>query len=139
MLDGDQICSQCSVFRPKGSHSPEAPDVERSPVDEAILTDLAKFPFPFPFPFSSVRELSRKICLPRSTVHRAPAPQAITSLRGATSSMGPPLLTAEQNRSRFVSRWQSNYCRSSRCKARASGTTLSPWPSRGFICSLNMI
>jgi hypothetical protein len=48
--------------------SPEAPDVERSPVDEAILTVLAEFPFPFPLPFSSVRELSRMICLPRSTV-----------------------------------------------------------------------
>jgi hypothetical protein len=45
---------------------PEALDVERSPVDEAILTDLAEFPFPF----SSVRELSRRICLPRSTVRR---------------------------------------------------------------------
>jgi hypothetical protein len=43
----------------------EAPDVERSPVDEAILTALAEFPFPF----SSVREPSRKICLPRSSVH----------------------------------------------------------------------
>jgi hypothetical protein len=45
----------------------EAPDVEGRPVDEAMLTALAKFPFPFPF--SSVRELSRRICLPRSTVH----------------------------------------------------------------------
>jgi hypothetical protein len=63
----------------------EAPDVERSPVDEAILTALAEFPFPF----SSLRELSRRICLPRSTVHRAPAPHAITSLPGATSLMGP--------------------------------------------------
>jgi hypothetical protein len=44
--------------------APEAPDVERSPVDEAILTALAEFPF------SSVRELSRRICLPRSTVDR---------------------------------------------------------------------
>jgi hypothetical protein len=42
---------------------PEAPDVEGSPVDKAILTALAEFPF------SSVRELSRRICLPRSTVH----------------------------------------------------------------------
>jgi hypothetical protein len=41
----------------------EVPDVERSPVDEAILTVLAEFPF------ASVRELSRRICLPRSTVH----------------------------------------------------------------------
>jgi hypothetical protein len=45
---------------------PEALDVECSPVDEARLTALAEFPFPF----SSVRELSRSICLPRSTVHR---------------------------------------------------------------------
>jgi hypothetical protein len=44
----------------------EAPDVERSPADEAILTALVEFPFPF----SSVRELSRRIHLPRSTVHR---------------------------------------------------------------------
>jgi hypothetical protein len=41
----------------------EAPDVDRSPVDEAILAALAEFPF------SSVRELSGRICLPRSTVH----------------------------------------------------------------------
>jgi hypothetical protein len=50
----------------KETTHPEAPDVERSLVDEAILTVLAEFPFPF----SSVRELSRRICLPRSTVHR---------------------------------------------------------------------
>jgi hypothetical protein len=42
---------------------PEAPDVERSPVDEAIFTAPAKFPFPF----SSVHKLSQRICLPRST------------------------------------------------------------------------
>jgi hypothetical protein len=57
---------------------PEAPDVKCSPVDEAMLTTPAEFPFPFPFlflfpfPFSSVRELSRRICLPRSTMHRHP-------------------------------------------------------------------
>jgi hypothetical protein len=45
---------------------PEAPDVEGSPVDEAIFMVLTEFPFPF----SSVRELSQRICLPRSTVHR---------------------------------------------------------------------
>jgi hypothetical protein len=43
---------------------PEAPYVERSSVDEAILIALCEFLF------SSVRELSRRICLPRSTVHR---------------------------------------------------------------------
>jgi hypothetical protein len=47
----------------KEATSPEAPDVERSLVDEAMLTALAEFPF------SSVRELSRRICLPRSTMH----------------------------------------------------------------------
>jgi hypothetical protein len=52
--------------RRKEAASPEAPDVERSPVDEAILTALVEFPFPF----SSVRELSRRICLPTSTMHR---------------------------------------------------------------------
>jgi hypothetical protein len=45
---------------------PEASDVEHSPVDKAIFTALVEFPFPF----SSVHELSRRICLPRSTVHR---------------------------------------------------------------------
>jgi hypothetical protein len=47
----------------KEATSFEAPDLEHSPVDEAILTDLAKFSS------SSVRELSRRTCLPRSTVH----------------------------------------------------------------------
>jgi hypothetical protein len=50
----------------KEATPPEASDVERSPVNEAILTALAEFPFPF----SSVRELSWRICLPKSTVHR---------------------------------------------------------------------
>jgi uncharacterized small protein (DUF1192 family) len=79
----------------KEATSPEAPDVERSSVDEAMLTALAEFSF------SSVPELSRRICLLRSTVHHAPAPQAITSLHGATSSMDPPLLTAEQKEIRI--------------------------------------
>jgi hypothetical protein len=48
----------------KEATPPKAPDVERSPADEAIFTALAEFPF------SSVRELSRRICLPRSTMHR---------------------------------------------------------------------
>jgi hypothetical protein len=50
----------------KEATAPKAPDVERSPVDDAMLTVLAEFPFPF----SSVRELSRRICLPRFAVHR---------------------------------------------------------------------
>jgi hypothetical protein len=48
----------------KEATTPEAPDVECSPVDGAILTALAEFPF---WP---VRELSRRICPPRSTMHQ---------------------------------------------------------------------
>jgi hypothetical protein len=50
----------------KETTPPEAPDkdVERSPVEEALLTALAEFLF------SSLRELSRRICLPRSPAHR---------------------------------------------------------------------
>jgi hypothetical protein len=71
----------------KGATPPEVPDVECSLVDEAIFMAFAEFPFPFSF--SSVRELLRRICLPRSTVYRAPAPHPITSLHSAKSSMGP--------------------------------------------------
>jgi hypothetical protein len=71
------------------ANPPEAPDVERSPVDEAIFMAFAKFPF------SSVRKLSRRICLPRSTVHRAPCTGTGTSrnhfAHSAISSMDPPL------------------------------------------------
>jgi hypothetical protein len=42
---------------------PGTPDVELNPVNEAILTSLAEFPF------SSMRELSRRIFLPRCIVH----------------------------------------------------------------------
>jgi hypothetical protein len=59
----------------------KAPDVERSPVDEAIFTALAEFPFPCPFPFSSVRELSRRICLQRSTVYQHQHRHITQSLR----------------------------------------------------------
>jgi hypothetical protein len=50
----------------KEATPPEAQDVEHSPVDEAILTALAEIPFPV----STVRELLRRISLPRFTVHR---------------------------------------------------------------------
>jgi hypothetical protein len=114
--------------RKEATH-PEAPDVERSPIDEAIFTALAEFPF------SSVRELSRRICLPRSTMHQ----HLTQSLRFTVRHLRwvPRFLT--RNRSRFGSRWQLNYYRSSLCKAPASGTILSPWTSRGFICSVSMI
>jgi hypothetical protein len=65
----------------KEATSPEVPDVEHSSVDDAILTALAEFPF------SSVREVSRRTCLPRSTVRR----HLTQSPQGVTSSMGPPL------------------------------------------------
>jgi hypothetical protein len=52
-------------FPPKNDGPPSQPiSVEPGPVDQAILTALADEPF------SSVRELSRLTCLPRSTVHR---------------------------------------------------------------------
>jgi hypothetical protein len=58
-------CARSAQFSGrKESTPPEAPDVECSPDDEVILTALAEFPFP------SVRELSRRICLPRFIVHR---------------------------------------------------------------------
>jgi hypothetical protein len=75
----------------KKATPPEAPDVERSPVDEAILTALANFRFRLCATFRE--DLS-------SEIHRAPALHAITSLHGGTSSMGPPLLTAEQKQIR---------------------------------------
>jgi hypothetical protein len=76
--------------------APEAPDVEPSPVDEAIYTALAEFPFPF----SSVRELSRRICLPRSTVH--PHRHLTQSLRFTVRHLRwvPRLLTVEQKQIR---------------------------------------
>jgi hypothetical protein len=78
----------------KEASPPEAPDVERSPVDEAIFTVLAEFPFPF----SYVRELSRRICLPRSTVHR----YLTQSLRFTVRHLRwiPHFLTAEQKHTR---------------------------------------
>jgi hypothetical protein len=52
-------------FHPKNDGPPSQPmTVEPGPIDQAILTALADEPF------SSVRELSRLTCLPRSTVHR---------------------------------------------------------------------
>jgi hypothetical protein len=75
---------------------PETPDVERSPVDEAILTALAEFPF------SSVRELSRRICLPRSTVHPHLNRHLMQSLRFTVRHLRwvPHFLTAEQKQNR---------------------------------------
>jgi hypothetical protein len=52
-------------YPPKNDGPPSQPiSVEPGPVDQAILTALADDPF------SSVRELSRLTCFPRSTVHR---------------------------------------------------------------------
>jgi hypothetical protein len=80
----------------KEATSPEAPDVERSPVDEAALTALAEFPF------SSLRELSRRICLPRSTVHPHPHRHLTQSLRFMVRHLRwfPHVLTAEQKQIR---------------------------------------
>jgi hypothetical protein len=57
-------CARSAQFSGrKEATPPKAPNVEHSPVNEAILTALTKFSF------SSVGELSRRICLPRSTMH----------------------------------------------------------------------
>jgi hypothetical protein len=48
----------------KETTAPAPMDVVGNAVDQAILTALAEDPF------SSVRELSRRICLPRSTIRR---------------------------------------------------------------------
>jgi hypothetical protein len=54
-------------FPPKNDGPPSEPiSVEPGPADQAISTALADYPF------SSVWELSRLTCLPRSTVHRHP-------------------------------------------------------------------
>jgi hypothetical protein len=79
--------------RKEATH-PEAPDVERSPVDDVIFTALAEFPF------SSVRELSRRICVPKSTVH--PHGHLTQSLRFTVRHLRwvPHLLPAEQKQIR---------------------------------------
>jgi histone-lysine N-methyltransferase SETMAR len=79
----------------KEAATPEAPDVEHGPVDEAILTALAEFPF------SSVRERSLRICLPRSTVH--PHRHLTQSLRFTVRHLRwvPHFLTAEQKQIRL--------------------------------------
>jgi hypothetical protein len=71
---------------------PEVPDGERSPVNETVLTALAEFPFP------SVRELSRGICLPRSTVHRHLTQSLCFTVRHLRRV--PHFLTAEQKQIR---------------------------------------
>jgi hypothetical protein len=78
----------------KEATPPEAPDLERSPVDEAILKALAEFPF------SSVRDLSQRICLPRFTVHRHR--HLTQSLRFTVRYLRwvPHFLTAEQKQIR---------------------------------------
>jgi hypothetical protein len=56
----------------------------------------------FRFPFSSVRELSRRICLPRSTLHRHRHPHLRQSLRFTVQHLRwvPRFLTAEQKQIR---------------------------------------
>jgi hypothetical protein len=80
----------------KEATPPEAPNMERSPVDEAILTALAEFPF------SSMRDLSRRIYLTRSTVHRHRHWHLMQSLRFTVRHLRwvPLFLTAEQKQIR---------------------------------------
>jgi hypothetical protein len=80
-------------FSPKKDRpSSETAVVESSTVDDAILAALADYPF------SSIRELSRRTCLPRPTVHR----HLTHSLRFIIRHLRwiPHFLTAEQKRIR---------------------------------------
>jgi histone-lysine N-methyltransferase SETMAR len=72
----------------KDTAPPEPMEVGLNAADQAILTDLADCPF------LSVRELSRRICLPRSIVHR----HLTQSLHFTIPHLGwvPHVLTAEQ-------------------------------------------
>jgi hypothetical protein len=72
----------------KETAPPEPMDVGLNAVDQAILTALADYPF------LSVRELSRRICLPRSTVHRHLTQSLRFTIRHLRSV--PHALTAEQ-------------------------------------------
>jgi hypothetical protein len=74
----------------------EAPDLERSPVDEAILTGISEFPC---YLFVCARAFAEHLS---SEIHRAPAPapDAITSLHGEISLMDLPFLTVEQKQIR---------------------------------------
>jgi hypothetical protein len=76
----------------KDRPSSKPPIVESIPVDDAILAALADYPF------SSIRQLSRRTCLPRSTVHR----HLTHSLRFTIRHLRwvPHFLTAEQKRIR---------------------------------------
>jgi histone-lysine N-methyltransferase SETMAR len=81
--------------RKEATH-PETPDVEHSPVDEVILTALAEFPFTF----LSVREPSRRICLPRSTVHKHRHLAQLLRFTVQHLRWVPHFLTAEQKQIR---------------------------------------
>jgi hypothetical protein len=52
--------------------------------------------------------------------------------------MGSPLLTAKQKQMRVQMAIELLQVLSVQSKARASDTTLSPWTSRGFICSVSI-
>jgi hypothetical protein len=52
--------------------------------------------------------------------------------------MGPPLLTAEQKQIRVQMTIELLQVLLVQSKARTSDTTLSPWTSRGFICSVSI-
>jgi hypothetical protein len=84
----------------KEATPPEVPDVERNPVDEALLT----VPAEFPFLFSSVRDFSRRICLPRSTVHKHQHRHLTQSLRFTVQYLRwvPHFLTVEQKQIRVL-------------------------------------
>jgi hypothetical protein len=86
-----------------------------------------------------VRELSRRICLPRSIVHRHRHLTQLFRFIVRHFRWVPHFLTDEQKQIRVKMAIELLQALSVQSKARASGTILSPWTSRGFICSVSMI
>jgi hypothetical protein len=117
----------------KEATPPEAPEVERVPVEEAMLKALAEFPFPF----SSVREPSRRICLPRSTVHQHR--HLTQSLRFTVRHLRwvPHFLTVEQKQIRV--QMATDLLQVLSVQGTRQWYDIVTLANRGFICSVSMI
>jgi hypothetical protein len=87
IFDGDQICSQHSVFRPKGSHPSLSSRCGTQSCRRGNTHGSCRISVSV---FVCARAFAEDL---PSEIHRAlaPAPHAITSLHAATSSMDPPL------------------------------------------------
>jgi hypothetical protein len=92
--DGDQLCSQLPVFRPKGSHPSRGSRCGTQSWRRGNTHGSCRISVSV---FVCARAFAEDLS---SETHRAPAPHVITLLHGATSLMGPPLLTEEQKQIR---------------------------------------